>query len=310
MSRQDRLGRSFRRRLARRQWLLLLSVACLRIVVPAHAAGRQAQERAARKACLSGDYAKGASILSDLFIDTKNPTYIFNQGRCFQQNHRYEDAISRFKEYLRVEKNISPEDKADTQKHIADCKEQLGGGAQPAAPVPRTEPAAPVVSEAPAAPATPPAPAATQAPLAAPTVATQVAAPPPPGAQPPIASTPVAQKTGARSPSEAGSGLRTAGIVLAATGGAGLVTGVIFNLKFNSLTSDMKKPDGYTSGKASDRNTYRTMAWTGYGVGAACLATGVALRYLGSRRAVGSVEVALVPALAPGQAGALLQGAF
>jgi hypothetical protein len=46
-------------------------------------AGKAGQERAARKACLSGDYAKGVEILSDLFIDTKDPVYLFNQGRCF-----------------------------------------------------------------------------------------------------------------------------------------------------------------------------------------------------------------------------------
>jgi hypothetical protein len=73
---------------------------------PAIAASRgaeqyAAQERAARKACLKGDYGKGVDILADLFVDTKDPTYIFNQGRCFEQNRRYEDAIGRFEEYLR-----------------------------------------------------------------------------------------------------------------------------------------------------------------------------------------------------------------
>jgi hypothetical protein len=32
-------------------------------------------------ACLSGDYTKGVAILSELFVDTKDPTYLFNQGR-------------------------------------------------------------------------------------------------------------------------------------------------------------------------------------------------------------------------------------
>ena len=46
-------------------------------------------------ACLSGDYTKGVAILSELFVDTKDPTYLFNQGRCFEQNRRYDDAIAR-----------------------------------------------------------------------------------------------------------------------------------------------------------------------------------------------------------------------
>jgi hypothetical protein len=44
------------------------------------------QERAARKACLLGDVRKGTEILADLYLDTKNPTHIYNQGRCFEQN--------------------------------------------------------------------------------------------------------------------------------------------------------------------------------------------------------------------------------
>src|ERR1035437_1796518 len=75
---------------------------------PAAAAGKhggeskQSQERAARKACLTGDYAKGVAILSDLFIEYRDATFLFNQGRCFEQNRRYEDAIARFEEYLTV----------------------------------------------------------------------------------------------------------------------------------------------------------------------------------------------------------------
>jgi hypothetical protein len=28
-------------------------------------------------------------ILAGLYVDTNDPTYIFNQGRCFEQTHRY-----------------------------------------------------------------------------------------------------------------------------------------------------------------------------------------------------------------------------
>jgi hypothetical protein len=110
---------------------------------------------------------------------------------------------------------------------------------------------------------------------------------------------------------QSGSGLRTAGIITMAVGGAGIVAGVIFNLKFNSVTSDMQKVDGYTPGKASARDTYGTLTWTGYGVGGACLAGGTILYYLSMRSGDSTPpSVALVPTLAPGQAGALLQGAF
>ena len=49
---------------------------------PAIAASRQAQERAARKACLNGDYAKGVDILSDLFVDTKKSRNDNRFKRC------------------------------------------------------------------------------------------------------------------------------------------------------------------------------------------------------------------------------------
>jgi hypothetical protein len=47
-------------------------------------ANKQAKEDAARLACLNGDYGEGVAILSKLFVEHKDPTYIFNQGRCLR----------------------------------------------------------------------------------------------------------------------------------------------------------------------------------------------------------------------------------
>ncbi|HEX7500247.1 MAG TPA: hypothetical protein VF524_08060 [Polyangia bacterium] len=123
------------------------------------------------------------------------------------------------------------------------------------------------------------------------------------------AAPPIIQQSNPQPASESGSGLRTAGIITAAVGGAALVTGVILNLKVNSMASDMQKTNGYTDGKDSDRKTYETLGWVGYGVGAACVATGAVLYYLGVR-APGTASVALVPTFAPGQAGAIVKGVF
>jgi len=268
--------------------MILLGAATLLVAAPAHAASRQAREREARKACLVGNFAKGVSILSDLFLDTRDANYIFNQGRCLQQNHRYEDAISRFQEYLRVGKKISPEEKAETEKHIAECKELLGGqaGLQPSAQAaPAAAPVAPV----------------------APVVVVQ-----PPQyvvLQPPLAQAPLVQQTSAP-PASRGSGLRTAGIITVAVGGAALVAGVVLNVTANGMTSDMLKMDGYTDRKESDRKSYETVGWASYGVGAACIATGAVLYFLGLRAAASAPAVALVPEFAPGQASAVLKGAF
>jgi hypothetical protein len=239
-------------------------------------------------ACLSGDYTKGVAILSELFVDTKDPTYLFNQGRCFEQNRRYEDAVARFEEYLRIaEGKLDAADRAAAEKHIADCKDRLPdqpSKAQASAPQPIVPP-----------PSTP----------------TPVA-PPEPTSTPEPSRSIVAQSESQLAPSNSGSGLRVAGIVTASVGVAAVVAGVLLNLKANSMINDMENNVGvYSTAKNSDRNIYEAMAWTGYGVGAACLVTGAVLYGFGLRAGrSSSIGVALLPAVGPGQAGALLTGAF
>jgi hypothetical protein len=158
-------------------------------VPSAQAAGKESKERAARKACLSGDYAKGVGILSDLFIETEDANYIFNQARCFEQNSRCEEAIGRFREFLRKATAITPADRADTEKHIADCQALLG---QKIAPAPTSDSAvavAPKTEAAPPAPAAPPAalnppPAPTSPPPAAASLLPARPSPPPAAASP------------------------------------------------------------------------------------------------------------------------------
>ncbi len=70
-------------------------------------------------------------------------------------------------------------------------------------------------------------------------------------------------------------------------------------------------PGGYSTGKSGDQKNFKTAAWVAYGVGAACVATGAILFGVGAAsRGGSSTEVALVPAIAPGQAGAVLSGRF
>jgi len=236
------------------------------------AESNSAKEREARTACLAGDYTLGVRLLSELFVSSKDPGFIYNQARCFEQNSRYQEAIGRFREYLRAGKNLSAEERADAEKHIADCKELLA-------------------SEKPRA---------AQAPLAS-------------ASQPETENATAAERPSTTvhqtNPAAGSPGLRTAGIATASAGGAVLVAGIIFNLKSNSLAQDLKKTDGFTLGKESDRKSYATLTWLGYGVGAACVASGAILYLLGSR-STGEGTVALLPSFAPGQAGAIVKGAF
>jgi hypothetical protein len=248
-------------------------------------ASKQAQERAARKACLSGDYNKGVTILSELFVDTKDPTYIFNQGRCFEQNHRYEDAVSRFEEYLRVpDANLSASDRAIAEKHIADCKDRLpdqSSRSQASVPQPFVPPPPPPISAA-----SPELPSASSASIA-------------------VASEPHPET------SKGSLGLRVTGIVAMSVGVAAAAAGIFFNLKANTISKDMASTVGNYEARNTDRKNYETMAWIGYGAGAACVVTGVILYGIGLKAGRdSSASVALLPGIGPGQAGALLIGGF
>ena len=274
-----------------RRFLRGAPVIALLVAMPASAASRQAlqsQEQEARKACLNGDYAKGTSILSDLFIQSGgNPVFIFNQARCFESNRRYEDAVARFEEFVRTAEasraGLTRDDKAAAEKHIADCKRHIEQESNKTSP--------PAVQDS-----LPPVPA------IAPTVSANPSQPTPEVAHPAPIST----------SSNSGAGLRTAGIVIASVGGAGLVAGILLNLHANSMASDMENNvGGYTPSKNSSHNNYVTAMWITYGMGAACVATGAVLFGigLGSNRGASS-DVAILPAIDNHQAGLALAGRF
>jgi hypothetical protein len=251
---------------------------------PATAAAKvDARERAAKKACLTGDVTKGVKLLADLFIDTSDPTYIYNQGRCFEQNDRCEDAISKFREYLRKASKANLADKLDAEKHITDCQALLGKketeAVQPLPP-PLTAPPPEVPKMV-------------------------VPEPNPPEQAKPGSSKPDRVETKvieSAKPSSAGSGLRTVGVVAVATGAVALAAGVGLNLKHNSMISDLQK--GYDPDRDSSATTYRTLTLVGYGVGAACMVGGAILYYFGWQ--AGRVTVAPAPVV--GLGGALVIG--
>jgi tetratricopeptide (TPR) repeat protein len=263
--------------------ILILSL--LLALPSANAAGktstRASKESAAKRACLNGDPLRGVQLLTDLYILSENPTYIYNQGRCFEQNNRYEEAIGRFREYLRKVDKLSDADKADAksaEKHIADCEALLGKKVadpanQPAPPPPPAPQPQPVIPVAPVVPA--------PAPIV------------------------VVSKPQAMPATSNGSGLRIAGVVTAAVGGAALVTGLILNLKVNGMIGDLE--GDFNKGDYSSSKDYKTMSQVSYGVGAACLVSGTILYFLGVR--AGS-QVAISPSVGQGMAGAFLTGGF
>lgn len=257
---------------------LLIPAILLLLPQQVFAANRQAKERMAKKACLVGDPTKGVEILAELYVDTDDITYIFNSGRCFEQNRKYEDAIGRFREYLVKGEKLTAEEKAVAQKRIEACESYL----------PKSESRVPVVSE--------------HAPLS-------------PIVQPQPTSVPQEVVTATPQPRQAdekaGSGLRITGIIAASVGAAALITGVALNIKVNRMSSDLQKPDNFNRDTDTSRKNYKTLGWVSYGVGAACLAGGSLLYYLGWNAGRTSTStLALAPYVAPGMAGALLGGSF
>jgi hypothetical protein len=243
---------------------------------------KEAKKRAAKKACLTGEPAKGVEILADLYIDTNDPTYIFNQGRCFEQNNRYDDAITSFREYLRKAKNASQVDRDDAEKHIADCQtvqKTVTTEKTEAAKLATNQPATSLVSNAPLLITMPP------------------FAPQPAGAF-------VAQSPSTSDQPTSGSGLRIASIVTATVGAAGLITGTVLNLKYNSTNNDLRAH--YNANTDSSNQTTKTLAMVSYGIGAVCVAGGAILYYLGWSKGRATV----VPASVASGLGAFLNGVF
>jgi hypothetical protein len=96
---------------------------------------RDPREAEAKKACLGGGADHGIELLAELYAETNDPTYIYNQGRCFEQNGRSTDALTRFREYLRKAPSLGAEEKAQVQAHIADMEAQEKQEKQDAPPV-------------------------------------------------------------------------------------------------------------------------------------------------------------------------------
>jgi hypothetical protein len=242
---------------------------------------RTTAEKAAKKACITGDVRTGIDLLGDLFVETNNATYIYNQGRCFEQNHHWGDALDRFKEYLRKVPDLPATERANVDRHILDCEAEQSKLAPPSAP-----------------PIAVPAPAALPAAATAPSPAESINMMTRP--------TPLAVEQ------HASSSLRTTGIITASVGALALAGGVVCNVQANSLAKDLSG-NTYDRGKASTRDTYVTLGWVGYGVGAATLVTGATLFFLGGSSAMTaetSTAMSLAPFFAPGLASLSLRGSY
>ncbi|HLK92188.1 MAG TPA: hypothetical protein VKZ18_20005 [Polyangia bacterium] len=221
------------------------ALACLLVAAASGAAraqDRDQRELEAKKDCLGGHADKGIELLADLFAETSDPTYIYNQGRCFEQNGRASEAATRFREYLRKATSVAPDERAQLEKHIAELESE--GRA-----------AVPVVTPAPAA-----------APLGpAPVVVVQA---PPPETSP------------ERAHHLKILAVVTAGVGLLAVGG-GVAMGLRASSLSTEVSNDAKNGT-YSQSKFDSGERAQTLEIVGYSVGAAALVASGILYYLGA----------------------------
>ena len=135
-----------------------LALAAIVVVVSLAPAARAQQdtreltakrEQEAKRACLANQPDRGIELLAELYAETNDPTYIYNQGRCYQQNGRAADALIRFREYLRKATAIDAADKASVERVIGELEQQEQARQAAAAPTSAPTPAATVTSPAP-----------------------------------------------------------------------------------------------------------------------------------------------------------------
>jgi hypothetical protein len=244
-------------------------------VAQAQESGQDPRVGEAKTACVGGDLQKGIRLLAELYTASGDPIWLFNQGRCFQQNDQLTQALSRFKEFLRKSEGAPGEDVADARKYIAELEAELQK-AQPA-------------SKSPAAPS------------AEPSVAVSTTAgPAAPETRP------------GRGLRYTGLGTIIAGGAFLATGA---VFSVLVNKSNKDIESQTNQGTGVdwsaVSGKYSDGSRYETLQWVFYGVGAAATIAGSVLYWMGMTPAEPRVSAAHVfPVFVANGAGAGLHMAF
>lgn len=258
-----------------------LLVALVLVIAAAPATARAAppvdvekRERDALAACDGQDVKTGIALLGRLYADTLDPTYIYNQARCYQKNEHNREAVGRFREFLRVTKEPTGELAQRARAAIAELELLL------TAPTP--------------APAPPPPPPVAPTPSAfdgsAGTVTTSARAP------------------GGLRP------LQIGGLVAGGLGLAGIGTGVYYSLRVRSLegeaerlSNDLGQDHPNVRSKLAAGDAAEGRQWIGYGVGAALVGAGAALFLLG--RDDGGA-VAFAPLVSGGVRGATVGGSF
>jgi hypothetical protein len=250
----------------------------------APAEGEVSVAEEARIACLAGDWQKGVRLLAEAYVATKEPTWLYNQGRCYQQSNQGPMAITRFRDFLRVAPPESPL-VAKAKAYIAEIEADAKKGEPAAAPAP-----APTIVVQPA--------------------PVQVTTTPVVVTTPSSAAEPAPQRSFAA---------KATTLSLVGVGAVGLGLGIFSSLKVMALQSDAesgKVSAGNYAATGDEASRYETLQWVGYGVGAAAIVGAGVVYAMSGRRAAEATASAradrghLTALWTRGTAGLLWEGSF
>jgi hypothetical protein len=236
----------------------------------------------ARRACAAGRVEQGIELLAQIIAETGDPNAVYNQARCYQGNGRSEQALARFREYLRIAEGILPRERARVRRFIGELEREVESrrrrGLAPAPPPPSPPPEAALL-------------------------------PPPPD--------PIGLRAQA-APDPSVTRRHTLRVVALATAAAAVVPiagAVLFAVQAQRIESEIENQTSPLSPADFDRKVQKgrraaTLQWVGVGLSGAMLA-GAGTLYLLSRRNAepAAPRVTLAPFVAGG-GGALLSGRF
>ncbi len=256
---------------------IALAVAAATLGGPAHAApatARDPRPLEARKACAAGNVERGIEILAEIIVENGDPNAIYNQARCYQQNGRAEQAVPRFREYLRVAKGITASERTQVEGYIRELETEVEAQRVRRAAAPTADPF--------------------------PTTAAE-----------PAPTTPVkaAEPASALRPLRV-AGYLAAGAGVAALG-AGAYFGWRTQNTARTIEQHAAPAAPAEIARLMDQGRRdEALQWVGYGVGATALLGSAALFYFSRPLELGTTQVAVAPSLIRGGGGAQLVAAF
>ena len=83
----------------------------------------------AQTACLSNDLDTGVRVLAELYTETGDVRWLFNQARCYQQNNKPDLALNRFREFLRAAPQSETDLRGRATKYVEELEHRENVGA-------------------------------------------------------------------------------------------------------------------------------------------------------------------------------------